>query len=163
MILVAAVVGVLCLCGMFFWNLYVALRVFSDGFPMIPQDCILLQRDISGHLENRNGLPIANANIHIQAGDDSGFKAGKIDLSLRSDQDGHFGAKGVSVFACDRLMFQITTGNYPEKQISFIAAQEIQPSMKNADPDGYGSPEPAAGYSGTQTPVLPREFTIYFP
>jgi hypothetical protein len=138
--------------------LYVVSQAFSDGFPIIPQDCILLERDIAGHIQDSKGMPIPNVGIHIQAGLSKGFEAGKVDLRLKSDRDGRFRAKGVWVFACDILTFQITANGYAEKRVFFQAAQEY-----GSDPDHYGSPQDATSSTTGLIPVLPREITIQLP
>jgi hypothetical protein len=137
---------------------YVLSSAFSGGLGFIPQDCILLERDISGHIQDSKEMPIKNVSIYIQAGLGKGFEAGKVDLSLKSDQDGHFQANGVWVFACDILTFQIAANGYAEKRVLFTAAQE-----NSADPDYYGSPQDATSSTTGQIPVLPREITIQLP
>ena len=157
--LIISIIAVLAVLALGFMGLII--YSFKDGFMMIPQDCILLKRDIKGRVQDKNGQPIASAKLHIYAIDAKGFEAGKVDLHLTTDQKGHFGIIGVDVFACVTLYFEITATGYATKEMRFIAAQEQVNSV--GDHENYGDPDYTAALANGNTPVLPRQITIELP
>lgn len=135
-------------------------NAFANGFLPPPQDCMLLERDINGRVQDKNGQPI-KANIKIQAGFSAGFEAGKVDLRLITDQSGYFSANDVEIFACDIVSFEISGTSYTSKSIEFIAAQEQDNSV--GDPENYGDPDYTTAIAKGNTPVLPRQIIIELP
>lgn len=136
-------------------------RVFPNGFGMIPQDCALVKRDISGHVFDTNGKPIANATVDIQNTFTTGFEAGKVNLTLSTDVDGRFVKCDVPVFACDVLRFRIAAQGHNDKLMTFFAAAEYYKGALDIDPDGYGKQLPNSEQSAL--PVLPRQITVTLP
>jgi hypothetical protein len=142
----------------------IGLYVFSqmDGGFLLPppQDCMLLERDINGRAQDKNGQPI-KAKIKIQAGFSAGFEAGKVDLSLTTDQNGRFSANDVEIFACDVVSFEITATGYTSKEMRFIAAQEEFNSV--GDQENYGDPDYRTPLAYGNNPVMPRQIIIELP
>ena len=129
---------------------------------MIPQDCILVTRNISGKITDANGRPIKNAIVYVQNTFTAGFEAGKVNLILSTDTNGQFGYNAIPVFACDVLKFRVVAQGYTEKTVSYFAAAPYYEGAQNIDPDGYGKEIDYPNMKVTPS-VLPRQVYVTLP
>ena len=141
-------------------GLYVFSQMDGGSFLPPPQDCMLLERNINGRVQDKNGQPIVDAKLHIYVHNFSGVE-GKVDLSITTNKAGRFNANGVDVFACDSLTLEVAAEGHATKEIEFVVAQEQVNSV--GDYENYGDPDYTAALANGTTPVLPRQITIELP
>ncbi len=105
--------------------LVLALRDFA----LIPQDCLLIQRQAVGTVTDADGKSIPNATVLVSAGLGKGFEAGRIDLHLVTDTSGRFTVPPSDLFACDYVSFTVSAMDYRGTRASFLAEPGLLQSM----------------------------------
>jgi hypothetical protein len=108
--------------------------VLFVGFPfaMVPQDCMLIERSITGKVMDQDWNPIGHADVHIRNKGGTGFEGGQVDLLLHSDVKGEFKQDHVSVFGCDTLKVDVSAYRYVAQEMSYDV-QKVYDTQQNID------------------------------
>jgi hypothetical protein len=86
----------------------------SDGFEIVPQDCIGMSIHILGNVVDADNQPIPSAKIEIS----SRPFTENFDLELNTDSDGHFEAES-NMFICDELLFDVSAEGYEKIALTY--------------------------------------------